>query len=43
MIEEVIVSAVVAIAGQIVFYFIKKGLDIWWNSHFPPSNGNTAP
>jgi len=40
---EAIVSIAVAVAGQILFYFIQKALDKWWKSHFPPSNGNSVP
>ena len=33
-----LVAIVIAVAGQVLFYFIQKALDKWWNSHFPPSN-----
>lgn len=40
---EAIVAVAVAVAGQIMFYFIQKALDEWWKSHFPPSSGNSVP
>lgn len=40
---QVIVGLVIAVLGQIVFFFIQKALDKWWSSHFPPSNENTVP
>ena len=40
---EVIVGVVVAVLGQIMFYFIQKALDKWWNSHFHSSNDQTVP
>lgn len=39
----VIIGIAGAVTGQIVFYFIQKFLDKWWNSHFPQSNENTIP
>ena len=41
--REVLISAAVAFAGQIVFYFVQKALDDWWDKHFPPSSGNSVP
>ena len=43
MTEQLVLGVVVAVVGQVVFYFVKKALDGWWNSHFPPSNDNPAP
>lgn len=40
--QEALFGVVVTIAAQIVFYFVQKALDNWWDSHFPPSNGHTA-
>lgn len=40
---EVVISVVGAVLGTILSYFIQKALDKLWNSHFPPSNKNTAP
>lgn len=39
--EEVLLGVAVAVAAQIVFFFVQKALDWWWDSHFPPSNGHT--
>lgn len=40
---EVLIGVAVAVAGQILFYFVQKALDKWWNAHFPPSSGNSVP
>lgn len=39
--SEAFVAVAVAVAGQVVFYFVQKALDDWWKSHFPPSNEST--
>lgn len=36
--EAALFSVAVAVTAQVLFYFIKKALDKWWESHFPPSN-----
>ena len=40
---QVIVGLVVAVIGQIMFFFIQKALDNWWNSDFHSSGKNTVP
>lgn len=43
MVWTIIGAAVAAVMGQVLFYFIQKALDKWWDSHFPPSNENKVP
>lgn len=38
--EAVLFGVAVAVAAQVMFYFIQKALDKLWEFFFPPSNGD---